>query len=133
MTAEASLSYCTTAHVQAISLELDLIRVTYNAFREYTCYVAYMLLCEKGVIADQLIVTLAPRSIELVVSIIGTLTSGAAFVPLDATYPTQRIAWMLDDTQAQIVILLQGQDSSWLGDTHLDALGADDEKDIQEK
>ena len=83
MTAEASLSYCTTAHVQAISLELDLIRVTYNAFREYTCYVAYMLLCEKGVIADQLIVTLAPRSIELVVSIIGTLTSGAAFVPVE--------------------------------------------------
>jgi amino acid adenylation domain-containing protein len=45
-----------------------------------------------------------PRSPELVVSLLGVLRSGAAYVPLDPEYPAERLAFMLDDSGAPVVI-----------------------------
>ena len=38
-----------------------------------------------------------PRSIEMVVSVLAVLDRGAAYVPLDPTYPTERLAFMIAD------------------------------------
>src|SRR5437867_4165440 len=40
------------------------------------------------------------RSSELVVGALGVLKSGAAYVPLDPNYPPDRLAFMLNDSQA---------------------------------
>jgi amino acid adenylation domain-containing protein len=37
------------------------------------------------------------RSLELIVALVGTLRSGAAYVPLDPDYPGERLEWMLAD------------------------------------
>ena len=44
------------------------------------------------------------RSLELVPAILGTLASGAAYVPLDPAYPAERLAWMLGDCQANLLL-----------------------------
>ena len=44
------------------------------------------------------------RSIETISSILGIIKSGAVYVPLDPSYPKERIEWMLRDTQAKIII-----------------------------
>jgi amino acid adenylation domain-containing protein len=44
------------------------------------------------------------RSVELVVALLGILEVGAAYVPLDPTYPTERTALVLDDCRATLVI-----------------------------
>ncbi len=44
------------------------------------------------------------RSLEMVVSIYGTLLAGAAYVPLDPDFPAQRIGFMLEDAQPRAVL-----------------------------
>ena len=53
---------------------------------------------------DKLIALLLDRSIEMVVSILAVLKSGAAYVPISPEFPQQRIDYILKDTQAQILI-----------------------------
>ncbi|MEM7596031.1 MAG: AMP-binding protein, partial [Cyanobacteria bacterium P01_A01_bin.83] len=44
------------------------------------------------------------RSLELIVAILGILKAGAVYVPLDPSYPPERLAWMLEDSQCPIII-----------------------------
>jgi amino acid adenylation domain-containing protein len=47
------------------------------------------------------------RSVEMVVGLLGVLKSSAAYVPLDPAYPKQRLAFMLDDSQASVLLTEQ--------------------------
>ena len=42
------------------------------------------------------------RSLEMVVGLLGILKAGGAYVPLDPGYPRERLAFMLEDTQAPV-------------------------------
>jgi amino acid adenylation domain-containing protein len=44
------------------------------------------------------------RSPEMVVGMLGIVLAGAAYVPLDLGYPVERLAWMLEDSGARIVV-----------------------------
>ncbi|MFN8352142.1 MAG: amino acid adenylation domain-containing protein [Flavobacteriales bacterium] len=44
------------------------------------------------------------RSPELIVSVLGIVQAGAAYVPIDPTYPAERIAGMLEDAKPPVVI-----------------------------
>ncbi|WP_316524227.1 non-ribosomal peptide synthetase [Kitasatospora brasiliensis] len=45
-----------------------------------------------------------PRTAEIVVAVLAVLKSGAAYVPVDPSYPADRIALMLDDAAPAIVL-----------------------------
>ncbi len=57
-----------------------------------------------GVGPDTLVGLLVERSLEMVVGILGILKAGAAYVPIDAAYPAERIAYLLAD--AKVTCLL---------------------------
>lgn len=44
------------------------------------------------------------RSVELLISILAVLKSGAAYLPLDNQYPQERIAYMLNDCATEMVL-----------------------------
>ncbi|MFB4394864.1 MULTISPECIES: amino acid adenylation domain-containing protein, partial [unclassified Pseudomonas] len=44
------------------------------------------------------------RSSELLVALLAVLKAGGAYVPLDPDYPAERLAYMLDDSRAQVLI-----------------------------
>jgi amino acid adenylation domain-containing protein len=44
------------------------------------------------------------RSIDMIVAILGVLKAGGAYLPLDPAYPQERLAFMLADTQAPVVL-----------------------------
>ncbi|MBV9791122.1 MAG: AMP-binding protein, partial [Chloroflexi bacterium] len=48
------------------------------------------------------------RSIELIIGMLAVLKAGAAYVPLDPNYPAERIAVMLEDAAALVVLTQQG-------------------------
>ncbi|HEY0604611.1 MAG TPA: amino acid adenylation domain-containing protein, partial [Herpetosiphonaceae bacterium] len=47
------------------------------------------------------------RSLELVIGLLGILTAGAAYVPLDPEYPGERLSFMLQDAAAPILVTQQ--------------------------
>ncbi len=51
---------------------------------------------EMGAGPEKLVTLFMPRGVEMIVGLLGTLKSGAAYVPLDTDYPTGRVAYMLE-------------------------------------
>src|SRR5262249_25070660 len=54
-------------------------------------------LAAQGVGPDVLVGVCMERSLELVVALLGVLKAGGAYVPLDPDYPSERLAFMLQD------------------------------------
>jgi amino acid adenylation domain-containing protein/non-ribosomal peptide synthase protein (TIGR01720 family) len=46
------------------------------------------------------------RSLELVVGLLGILKAGGTYVPLDPSYPPERLAYMLRDSQAHVLVTM---------------------------
>jgi amino acid adenylation domain-containing protein len=55
------------------------------------------------------------RSIELVVGLVGILRSGASYVPLDPSYPRERLAVMREDARLRLVLASDAH-AGWIGD-----------------
>jgi natural product biosynthesis luciferase-like monooxygenase protein len=58
----------------------------------------------RGVGPDALVGLFIDRSLEMVVGLLGILKAGGAYVPLDPEYPTERVAMMLEDAGARVVV-----------------------------
>jgi aspartate racemase len=64
-------------------------------------------LIREGVTPGSFVAIYAERSIELVCGILAILKAGSAYVPLDTTYPADRIDWMIQDSGASMVLAQQ--------------------------
>ena len=60
-----------------------------------------------GVGPDVLVGLCMERSLEMVVSVLGILKAGGAYVPVDPEYPKERLAFMLEDSQAGVLLTKQ--------------------------
>ena len=47
------------------------------------------------------------RSVSMVVGLLAILKAGAAYVPLDTEYPTERLAFIIEDTQISVLLTTQ--------------------------
>ena len=57
-----------------------------------------------GVKPDGLVGLCVERSLEMMVGVLGILQAGGAYVPADPAYPEDRLAYVLQDSQAAIVL-----------------------------
>ncbi|MCG6137829.1 MAG: amino acid adenylation domain-containing protein [Nostoc sp. LLA-1] len=57
-----------------------------------------------GVGADILVGLCVDRSINMIVALLGILKAGGAYLPLGPEYPQERLAFMLEDAQASILL-----------------------------
>ena len=57
-----------------------------------------------GVGPDVLVGLAIPRSTDLLVGVMGILKAGGAYLPLDPTYPRDRLAFMLEDAGVSVVV-----------------------------
>lgn len=60
-----------------------------------------------GVKPELLVGICIERSLEMIVGLLGILKAGGAYVPLDPNYPPERLAEMLNDSQASILLTQQ--------------------------
>ncbi len=60
-----------------------------------------------GVKADVLVGICVERSLEMVVGLLGILKADGAYVPLDPEYPSERLRFMLEDAQVQVLLTQQ--------------------------
>ena len=79
-----------------------------------------------GVREGDLVAIFLPRTARMVAAVLGVHKAGAAYVPLDASYPAARTAFMLSDTSPRAVITERGLLPHFDGPTlTLDALDLD--------
>jgi natural product biosynthesis luciferase-like monooxygenase protein len=79
--------------------------LTYRELDERANRVAHELV-SLGVGPDRMVGVFVERSLEMVVGLLAILKAGGAYVPLDPAYPRERISWMLEDTDAPVVLTL---------------------------
>ncbi|MFF5232192.1 amino acid adenylation domain-containing protein [Dactylosporangium sp. NPDC000521] len=58
----------------------------------------------QGIGPGSLVGIALPRTAELLVAVLGVLETGAAYLPLDPSYPAERIAFIRDDAGAALVL-----------------------------
>ncbi|MFB6564566.1 amino acid adenylation domain-containing protein, partial [Streptomyces sp. NPDC056400] len=61
-------------------------------------------LIRRGIGPEQLVALLLPRSADIVVAQLAVAKTGAAYLPVDPTYPAERIAYMLADAAPALVV-----------------------------
>jgi amino acid adenylation domain-containing protein len=94
--------------VAAVYPERDAIlfeeqRVSYRELNRRANQLADFLI-KRGVGPDVHVAIAAERSIELVVGLLGIMKTGASYVPVDPDYPRARVAFMLDDAAAPVLV-----------------------------
>ncbi|MFI6374276.1 amino acid adenylation domain-containing protein [Streptomyces sp. NPDC050546] len=62
------------------------------------------LLAERGAGPERTVGIALPRTADLVVALVAVLKTGAAYVPLDPSYPRERLAYIIGDTQPTVVL-----------------------------
>lgn len=77
--------------------------LTYQELDHYANQLAHYLQT-LGVCPDTRVGVCMERSTDVFVAILGILKAGGAYVPLDPAYPLERLAFMVTDSQARIVL-----------------------------
>lgn len=95
-----------SAMPKAVALVMNDQVLTYEELNQRANQVAHFLLAH-GVAPQMLVGLCVERSLDMVVGLLGILKAGAVYVPLDVTYPTERLHFMLQDAQVQAVITQQ--------------------------
>ncbi|BCA53909.1 hypothetical protein W02_10490 [Nitrospira sp. KM1] len=88
---------------EAVAVRLDAATLTYAELLAQANQVAWALR-ERGVGPEMLVGIAMERSLDLVVGLLGVLQAGAAYVPLDPSYPPERLAYMLEDSAVPVVL-----------------------------
>jgi amino acid adenylation domain-containing protein len=60
---------------------------------------------KRGAGPESRVAVCVERSLEMVVAVLAVLKAGAAFVPLDPAHPADRTAFLLEDSQSEIVLV----------------------------
>jgi amino acid adenylation domain-containing protein len=87
----------------AIAVKFEDQQLTYSELNARANQVAHHLL-SLGVKPDNLIGLSVERSLEMIVGILGILKAGAAYVPLDPSYPEERLNFILEDSGIEILL-----------------------------
>ncbi|MED4546102.1 AMP-binding protein, partial [Lysinibacillus sphaericus] len=85
----------------AVVYEQD--KLTYKELNQRANQLARYLR-EKGVKEESIVGIMMDRSLEMMISILGVLKAGGAYLPIDKTYPKDRVDFMLQDTNTQWVL-----------------------------
>jgi amino acid adenylation domain-containing protein/thioester reductase-like protein len=87
----------------AIAVEFEKENLSYHALDFKSNQLAHYLRAS-GVKEETLVAICIPRSLEMMIGILGILKAGAAYVPVDPEYPQARINYLLEDTNTPFVI-----------------------------
>lgn len=60
-----------------------------------------------GIGPEKMVGIYLERSTEMVIAVLGVQKSGGAYVPMDPIYPPQRIGYMIEDSQLDVIITQQ--------------------------
>jgi amino acid adenylation domain-containing protein len=90
-------------HANRTAVQTQRHSLTYRGLDQVTNRVARAILEQAGPGPGQVALLLAYDA-ELIIGLLGSLKAGKTYVPLDATFPPERSLYMLEDSQAQLIL-----------------------------
>ncbi|GAB6988520.1 non-ribosomal peptide synthetase [Paenibacillus pini] len=87
----------------AIAIIFDRQPMSYSEINQRSNQIAWMLL-EKGVSPGDRVGLMVRRGFNMVTGIIAVLKAGASYVPMDPDFPSERIRYMLEDSQSRLLL-----------------------------
>ncbi|MCZ8116908.1 MAG: amino acid adenylation domain-containing protein [Microcystis sp. LE18-22.4A] len=77
--------------------------LTYEQLNQKANQLAYYLQ-NLGVKTEDLVGICIERSVLMIIGLLGILKAGAAYIPLDPNYPSERLAYMLEDSAVSVLL-----------------------------
>ncbi|MCU7493270.1 MAG: amino acid adenylation domain-containing protein [Ignavibacteria bacterium] len=77
--------------------------LSYRELNERSNQLAHRLI-RQGVLPEDIVGILLDRSLDMMTGVLGVLKSGAAYLPLDASYPVDRLSFMLEDAGVKTLV-----------------------------
>ncbi|WP_261204544.1 non-ribosomal peptide synthetase [Laspinema sp. D2d] len=99
------------ANPQAVAVTIDGESLTYQELNQRSNQLAHYLQ-QLGVSSEELVGLCAAKSLDTIVGMLGILKAGGAYLPLDPTYPSDRLNWMMADAGVRLLLVpdhLRGQ------------------------
>ena len=87
----------------AIAVVFEDEQITYRELNIRANKLAHYLQ-QLGVVPDVLVGICVERSVEMIVGLLGIFKAGGAYLPLDSTYPQERLNFMLEDAQVSVLL-----------------------------
>ena len=78
-------------------------KLTYKELNEKANSLAYYLR-ENGIETNNLVGVMVNRSLEMIIGMLAVLKAGGAYIPIDPTYPKDRIEYMLKNSNSKILL-----------------------------
>ncbi len=89
---------------QALAVASEEVTMSYGELNSKANQVAHYL--QKLDVGPEIVVgVLMERSAEMLIALLGILKAGAAYLPIDPSYPRQRQVWMLHDSGARALMM----------------------------
>ena len=88
---------------EAVAVEQGEERLSYGELEARSNQLARHLV-SMGVGPEVVVGLCVERNVEMVVGILGILKAGGVYLPLDPSYPAERLSYMLGDAQARVIV-----------------------------
>lgn len=91
-------------HPEKTAVRMDSEQISFAELDRYAKNIAEMLR-KKGLERNELVALYADRNIGMIAGILGIMYAGAGYVPINITYPDDRVKYLLHDSGAKIVLV----------------------------
>ncbi|RMG97448.1 MAG: non-ribosomal peptide synthetase [Chloroflexi bacterium] len=81
------------------------ISLTYAELNQQANHLAHYLI-EQGVGPETIVGLFLERTLEMAVAVLAVFKAGGAYLPLDTSYPSERLAYMITDADVSLVLTL---------------------------
>ncbi|MCX7807589.1 MAG: LLM class flavin-dependent oxidoreductase, partial [Deltaproteobacteria bacterium] len=93
-------------HPQKTAVVFENQTITYRELDEASNQLAHFI-SQRSLEPDDRVAIFLPRSIEMVIGVLATWKAGAAYLPVDPSYPEERIVFYLEDSEAKLILTIE--------------------------
>ncbi len=115
---------------EAVAVACEDVRLTYAQLERRSGDLARRLMA-RGVRHEDVVGVAMERSADMVVALLGVMRAGAAYLPLDLDHPSDRVAYMLRDSGARLVVTVSQLAGELPALDELEAVALDEEEPVR--
>ncbi|KAG5983621.1 NRPS protein [Claviceps digitariae] len=83
-------------------------KISYADLNARANQLAHYMMAQQGISGGDRVALILDKGIEMLVCILAVWKAGAAYVPLDPSYPDSRVSFILRDTEARLLLTTMG-------------------------